>query len=106
MARIVVGNTGPSAEFCATVSEQFGRSTPGDRESSCRFPFNLSVLIFQLALMILSTCHQRAVGRFRLRHVSSDCCSAGSLKIPAAAARSSSARLMDSVFSRIANSAA
>lgn len=81
-----------------------------DEERGCRFPFNLSLLIFQLALMILSMCHQRAQAIFGSVPVhtsaSSGSCSAGSLKIPAAAARSNSARLIDSVFSRIANSAA
>lgn len=61
-----------------------------DEERGWRFPFNLSLLIFQLALMILSMCHQRAQAIFGSVPVhtsaSSGSCSAGSLKIPAAAA--------------------
>jgi len=31
------------------------------QNTSCRFPFNLSLLIFQLALLTLSSCHQPLV---------------------------------------------
>ena len=31
------------------------------RDSGCRFPFNLSLLIFQLALVTLSMCHRARV---------------------------------------------
>ena len=34
--------------------------------AGCRFPFNLSLLIFQLALLILSICHQ-AVGHAEVK---------------------------------------
>ncbi|MBT2304044.1 hypothetical protein J7E70_26760 [Variovorax paradoxus] len=34
-------------------------------DDGCRFPFNLSLLIFQLALLTLSICHRAAGGPHR-----------------------------------------
>ena len=48
-------------EATAVLGRTRGWKPPATRLSTkCRFPFNLSLLIFQLALLILSICHQAA----------------------------------------------
>ena len=71
------------------------------RLRGCRFPLKLSPLIFHLAQMTPSSCHQLQALSVPGQGII-DLCSAGILKMPAAAGSMSKSKLMDSVFLRIA----
>lgn len=77
---------------------------PVRRYGQCWFPFNVSLLIFQLALLPFPSCHQPSYSRLQAR-TSSISCSASSFKMPAAAASMSKSKMMDSVFLQIVSSA-